>query len=152
MFVLLIQNPKPEVRGSDVRFRVPGLLAIRHSLTRLRHGWAFGRRNHLEPAVTSFLRFPAFCARGAPLVAGAIPEAKTAPKSIGVVALAATLGQLLQFFYIASAENDIVGFEGGDQPLHHVRFMTPPFLFSSLLQAALADVILISSVLVRKVS
>src|SRR5262245_36336242 len=30
--------------------------------------------------------------------------------------------------------------------------MAPPFLFSSLFQAALADVILISSVLVRKVS
>src|SRR5215468_3882306 len=80
------------------------------------------------------------------------PEAKAAQKSIGVVALAATLGQLLQFFYVASAENHVVRFEGGDQTLHHVRYMAPPFLFSSLFQAALADVILISSVLVRKVS
>src|SRR5215510_217308 len=78
------------------------------------------------------------------------PEARAAQKSIGVVALAATLGQLLQFFYIASAENDIVGFEGGDPALNHACDMAPPFLFSPFFQAALADVILIGSFLVWK--
>src|SRR4030095_1398066 len=80
-----------------------------------------------------------------------LPQAKPSPERIRVVTHATTLGQLFQFSYVAAAKNHVVRFEGGDQAAHNVRYMTPPFLFSSLLQASFPYVIFIGSLLVREV-
>jgi len=38
---------------------------------------------------------------------------------------------LFQFFDVASPQNHVVGFEGGDQARHHSRNVTPPFFLPS---------------------
>jgi hypothetical protein len=63
---------------------------------------------------------------------GLLPYAKPSEEGIGIVAQPATLGQLFQFLDVASPQNYVVGFEGGDQAGHHVRYMAPPFLFPML--------------------
>ena len=96
------------------RHSTPLHLVPRHSLTGLRKGGAPGVRHELKPALLTLLCVASSNGGGTSLIIGFLPEAKAAQKGIGVVAITATLGQLLQFFYVAAAENDIVGFEGRD--------------------------------------
>jgi nucleoside-diphosphate-sugar epimerase len=55
-----------------------------------------------------------------------LPKPKSAEERIVVVARSTSERQLLQFFDIAAADHDIVGFKHRDQPLDHVfNVMTP---------------------------
>ena len=47
-----------------------------------------------------------------------LPQAKTAAERIRVVTHAGSTGQLFKFFYIASADHYVFGFEGGNQALY----------------------------------
>src|SRR5438270_6693814 len=79
------------------------------------------------------------------------PEAKSADEGIGLVARAATLGELLQLVDVPAPEQHILGLEGGDQACNHVRDIFAPFLLAVPLQPATADIIFVGSFPVRKV-
>jgi hypothetical protein len=93
----------------------------------------------------------AFCARGMPLIV-AVPQREPSAERIGVVAGAATGRELFQFPHVASSENDVVGFEGGDEAGHHVSDALAPFLLAQPLQSLDPDMILVGGPLVRKVA
>src|SRR5262249_15955405 len=73
-------------------------------------------------------------------------------KRVGVVAGTATCRQLFQFLHVPSAQDYIVGFEGGDQEGYYVRYMLAPLLLAVPIQSAKAHVILIGALLVRQVA
>jgi hypothetical protein len=61
-------------------------------------------------------------------------------------------GHILQFLGIASAQNDIVGFEGCDQAVHHILHIAPPLFFPVLFQSIPPHVALIGPLLVREMT
>ena len=93
-----------------------------------------------------------FSGSGFPFCVSLLPQPKPSEERIGVVAGPATGRELFQFLHVASAQNDVVGFEGGDQAAHHVRDIAPPFLLALLLQSPNAHVILVGALLVRQMA
>ena len=83
---------------------------------------------------------------------GVLPHEESAPERIRVVAQPATGRQLLEYLSVAAAEHNIVGLERGDQSVNHVKNVLPPLFLASLLQSALADIVLISGLLVRQMT
>ncbi len=53
---------------------------------------------------------------------------------------------------VAAAENDVVGFKGGNQPFHDIRDELLPFLLAILFQTANPDIILECRFLVRQMA
>jgi len=90
--------------------------------------------------------------RGAFSLIVAVPQREPSAERIGAVAGAATGRELFQFPDVASSENDVVGFEGGDEAGHHVSDALAPFLLAQPLQSLDPDMILVGGPLVRKVA
>src|SRR6476659_4808090 len=82
---------------------------------------------------------------------GVLPQAKPTHKGVRVVAGPRARGKLLQLLDVPSTQHDIVGLESCDQPGYHIRDIAPPLLLSSLLEAALPDVLLVGALLVGQV-
>src|SRR4029450_9827074 len=80
------------------------------------------------------------------------PKAKPSPECVGVFACAAVQRQVLKLFHVAATKNHLFWTKPIYQDLDHIGDQTPPFLFAIFLQSANADVVLIASFLVRKVS
>ena len=59
---------------------------------------------------------------------------------------------VLQFLDIASAQNDIIGFEGCDQAVHHMLHIASPLFFPVSFQSMLPHVILIRCFSVREMA
>lgn len=80
------------------------------------------------------------------------PATKPANERVGVVTFAATQRERTQFAGVAAPEHDLLGLEGGDQARDHVSDMSPPFLLTVSFQSATADIVLVGSFPVRKVT
>jgi hypothetical protein len=79
------------------------------------------------------------------------PETKPANERVGVVTFAATRRERTQFAGVGAPEHDLL-LEGGDQARDHVSDMSPPFLLTVSFQSATADIVLVGSFPVRKVT
>jgi hypothetical protein len=60
-----------------------------------------------------------------------LPKPKPSQERIGVVASPAMGRQLFQFLHVTSAQDHIVGFEGGDQEGYYVRYILAPLFLAS---------------------
>ena len=81
-----------------------------------------------------------------------LPQAKSAAESIGVISSAAVWRQLFQFLNIASSQNYIIGFKGGDQARHHIHHITPPLFLASFFECCAPHVVLVGALLVREMA
>ena len=97
-------------------------------------------------------REPNLCRRRTFAITPFLPKAKSSQEGIGVVAGSATGRQLFQFLDVSSPQDDVVGFEGGDQAGDDVRDIAPPFLLADPLQSADAHVVLVGAFPVRKMA
>src|SRR5271157_2211254 len=84
--------------------------------------------------------------------AGLLPKAESAEKGIGIVSQTTVRWKLFQLFGIAAAKNDIIGLQGGGQTLHDFGNFTAPFLFSTFLETAQPNIVLIGGFLIREMA
>ena len=76
-----------------------------------------------------------------------LPKPKSAEERVVVVARSTSERQLLQFFDIAAADYDIVGFKHRDQPLDHVFNVMTPALLAQSLEPDTTEVVLVGGFL-----
>src|SRR5271169_6626373 len=72
-----------------------------------------------------------------------LPKPKSAEERVVVVARSTSERQLLQFFDIAAADHDIVGFKHRDQLLDHVFNVMTPALLAQSLEPDATEVVLV---------
>ena len=76
-----------------------------------------------------------------------LPKPKSADERVVVVARSTSERQLLQFFDIAAADYDIVGFKHRDQPLDPVFNVMTPALLAQSLEPDTTEVVLVGGFL-----
>src|SRR5262249_18597757 len=88
--------------------------------------FAFGRfscRRTIRPLYALWLGYE-IIVRGADL--GILPQAKAAKKGVGVISHPRMGRKFLQELRVSAADDDLIGFEGCSQPLHHVFDVVAP--------------------------
>ena len=72
------------------------------------------------------------------------PETEAAEEGIFIFAEAGAGGQGVEFFAVSTAEDDVIGGEGIFETLHNFGYVAAPLFFAEALEAANAEIVLVS--------
>jgi hypothetical protein len=80
------------------------------------------------------------------------PEAKTSKEGVAIITASATGREPLQFFGVASSNDDVIGMESINQTAYAMLHIRLPFFLPHALEPSKTEVVFICSLLIREVA
>jgi hypothetical protein len=80
------------------------------------------------------------------------PEAKTSKEGVGIISSSATGREPLQFFGVASSNDDVIGMESINQTAHAMLHIILPFFLPHAFEPSKTEVVFVRFLLIREMA